>query len=365
MDLKGIDLTSGVKRVVDKCLSWERLSEEDAVLLYREAPLFLLSQLALRVKRAISGNEIYYNKNFHIEPTNICTYNCKFCSYRKRASDKEAWDMSMEEISRYIDEHGNDAVTEVHLVGGVNPSHTLERYGQIIGMVKKKLPHVAVKGFSAIEHIYMIEKAGLGYKEGLKRLMECGMDTITGGGAEISCDKIRSRICPDKPGTDKWLALHRAAHELGMKTNATMLYGHIEQIEDRVDHLAKLRALQDETDGFNAFIPLKYRNKNNSMSYLSECSIIEDLKTLAISRLFWDNVPHIKAYWPMYGKQITELALLFGADDIDGTVQDTTRIYTMAGVNDRAMDEEELRRMVVSAGFVPVERDTFYRKVGR
>ncbi len=357
------DINPKVNIISEKLKQFQRITVEEAEILFREAPLFLLSRLALLRKRKISGNEIYYNKNFHIEPTNICCYHCKFCSFRKKKSDPQAWNMTQEEIRHYVQQHFQPGMTEVHLVGGVNPEHSLEHYAAIISMIKEMLPGVSIKGFSAIEHIHMIEKAGMDYETGINYLIQHGLDTITGGGAEIFSEEIRHQICPDKPNAEAWLSLHETLHRKGIKTAATMLYGHIESISHRIDHMNRLRVLQDKYAGFSSFIPLKYRSKNNDLSHIGECSIIDDLRTLAISRLFLDNIPHIKAYWPMYGKQTTQIALLFGADDIDGTVEDTTKIYSMAGVEDKAMNETQLQDLIKEAGFIPVIRDTFYNKI--
>ena len=236
----------------------------------------------------------------------------------------------------------------------------------MIRRVKAILPTVAVKAFTAIELSYMIRQAGLTTDEGLRLLIDAGMEAIPGGGAEIFDETVRQQICPDKGSTAEWFDVHRTAHGLGIKSNATMLYGHIEELHHRVDHLLRLRDLQDATGGINAFIPLKYRNFGNSMSEIGEVSVVEDLRTLAMSRLILDNVPHIKAYWVMYGKQTTEMALAFGADDIDGTIDDSTKIYSMAGADDKrpAMSVDEMREMVARMGFRAVERDTHYNEIG-
>ena len=235
----------------------------------------------------------------------------------------------------------------------------------MIRRVKALLPDVAIKAFTAIELSYMIRQAGLSTEEGLRLLIDAGMDAIPGGGAEIFDEQVRATICPDKGSTAEWFDVHRTAHELGLKTNATMLYGHIESVEHRVDHLMRLRELQDKTGGLNAFIPLKYRNFGNSMSEIGEVAVTDDLRTLAMSRLILDNVPHIKAYWVMYGKQTTEMALAFGADDIDGTIDDSTKIYSMAGAEDQRprMSVDDMRAMALRAGFRAVERDTFYNEI--
>lgn len=343
-----------------------RLDEEQALVLWREAPLWRLAELAVARKREVSGDKVFYNKNFHVEPTNVCVFNCKFCSFRRPKGSPEAWDMSMEQVEELVHSFEGSGVTEVHIVGGVHPEHDIYYYCDMIRRVKSILPSVAVKAFTAIELSYMIRKAGLSVEEGLKLLIDAGMDAIPGGGAEIFDEKIRAEICPDKGSTAEWFEVHEAAHKLGIKTNATILYGHIEGLEHRVDHMMRLRRLQDKTGGFNAFIPLKYRNFGNSMSAIGEVPIVDDLRTLAMSRLILDNVPHIKAYWVMYGKQTTEMALAFGADDIDGTIDDSTKIYSMAGADDSRprMSVEQMREMVARAGFRAVERDTLYNEIG-
>ncbi|MEG0500399.1 MAG: CofH family radical SAM protein, partial [Rikenellaceae bacterium] len=309
------------KRIYDKVRNGERIDAAEALHLYQNTPLFLLASMALDAKRAKSGDAVYYNKNFHVEPTNICCFRCKFCSYRKNEGEDGGWNMSLEEIEEYVKAHLTPETTEVHLVGGVNAQHTLERYCEVIALVRRLVgTKVCIKAFSAIEHIYVIEKAGLSFEEGIKQLIASGMDTITGGGAEIFDESIRSQICSDKASSDSWLRFHATAHRLGIKSNATMLYGHMESVEHRIDHMSRLRNLQDITGGFTTFIPLKFRSQNNSMSYLGESAIIDDMRTIAISRIFLDNFPHIKAYSPMFGKARTQQAILFGADDIDGTV---------------------------------------------
>ena len=343
----------------------ERLTAEDALILWQDAPLWRLGELAVAKKRKMSGDKVFYNRNFHLEPTNVCLFNCKFCSFRRPRGSEGAWEWTMEQMEEQVRRYEGTGVTEVHIVGGVHPDHNLDYYCELIRRVKTILPDVAVKAYTAIELSYMIRKAGLSTREGLQRLIDAGMDAIPGGGAEIFDEEVRSRICPDKGSTAEWFDVHRTAHQLGIKTNATMLYGHIESVEHRIDHLMRLRELQDATGGINAFIPLKYRNLNNSMSEIGEVPITDDLRTLAMSRLILDNVPHIKAYWVMYGKQTTEMALAFGADDVDGTIDDSTKIYSMAGAEDQRpkMSVEDMHRMVTRAGFRAVERDTHYNEI--
>ncbi|MFI3330506.1 MAG: CofH family radical SAM protein [Rikenellaceae bacterium] len=356
-----------IDKILDSAIKGERISCSDALTLYKEAPLSFLSQASSEIKRAKTGNDVFYNINFHIEPTNICIFKCKFCSYRKPATSPEAWDYSLEEIFEQAKAQQDKNVTEVHIVGGVHPEHDLYYYAKMISGIKEILPKVTIKAFSAIELAYMIEQANLSYSEGLQLLKNAGMQTLPGGGAEIFDEEIRAQICPDKGSTKQWLELHESAHRLDISTNATMLYGHIESIEHRIDHLNRLRELQDKTQGFNAFIPLKYRNFGNELSSRGEVSITEDMRMIAISRIFLDNFNHIKAYWPMFGKTTTELALAFGADDIDGTIDDSTKIYSMAGAEDTkpSMSVSDIKRIIENAGYKAVERDSFYNPIIR
>ena len=353
-----------LEKIAEKIRSGERIAPDEALVLWHEAPLWLLGQLATERKRRVSGDKVFYNRNIHLEPTNRCVFNCRFCSYRRPKESPEAWDYSMEEVERIARDHAGRGITEVHIVGGVHPDHGLEYYAEMIRRVRAALPGAAVKAFTAIELSYMLRKAGLTTEEGLRVLRDAGMEAIPGGGAEIFDEEVRSRICPDKGSTAEWFDVHRTAHRMGLRTNCTILYGHVERVEHRIDHLDRLRALQDETRGFDAFIPLKYRSFGNPMSEIGEVSVTEDLRMLALSRLYLDNIPHIKAYWVMYGRETAELALAFGADDIDGTIDDTTKIYSMAGGDRRpVMTEEQMHRMAAAAGYRAVERDTHYNEL--
>lgn len=353
---------AGIAKKVD---AGERIGTEEALRLIESAPMSLLGMLAVMCKERKSGKNVYYNRNFHIEPSNVCLFNCKFCSYRRPAGAPDSWDHSLEDMLEIARSYAGSGVTEVHIVGGVHPEHDLYYYADMIRRIKEILPQVTVKAFSAVELDYMITEAGLSLAEGLKLLKDSGMETLPGGGAEIFDEEIRRRICGEKSSSERWLEVHRTAHKLGIPTNATMLYGHVESLAHRIDHLDRLRRLQDQTGGFNAFIPLKYRSMNNSMSDLGETSVVDDMRTLAVSRIFLDNFPHIKAYWPMYGKSVTQLALAFGADDIDGTIDDTTKIYSMAGAEDTKprMGITEMRALITEAGYEPCERDSFYSPV--
>lgn len=351
--------------IIEKCRRAERITAEGALVLWQQASLWQLSELALAAKRRVSGEKVYYNRNFHLEPTNVCLFECKFCSYRRKAGEAGAWDYSMDEVLDIVRSRQGSGATEIHIVGGVHPTNDLYYYAEMIRRIKEIMPTVAIKAFTAVELNYMIRQAGLTLEQGLSLLKEAGMESIPGGGAEIFAPEIRTKICPQKGSAEEWLALHRTAHGLGIDSNATMLYGHIESIEHRIDHLMRIRELQDATGGINAFIPLKFRSANNSMSELGETSVTDDLRTLAMSRLLLDNVAHIKAYWVMYGKATTELALAFGADDIDGTIDDSTKIYSMAGAADTrpTMSVEDIERICSAAGFTAVERDTHYNEI--
>ncbi len=360
-------LPERLREIARKSASGERVSPEEGLLLLTEAPTALLGLLAAQAKQRLSGKAVYYNRNFHVEPSNICLFHCRFCSYRQAEDSPLAWDYSLEEMLAQVESRRDSGATEVHIVGGVHPRRGLEFYEELIREVKRRMPEASVKAFTAIELRHMIEQAGLPLREGLVRLQAAGMGAIPGGGAEIFAERVRGELCPEKGTAEAWLEVHREAHALGLPTNATILYGHIETPAERIDHLERLRSLQDETGGFNAFIPLKYRRANNPLGerIAREVSIVEDMRMSAIARIYLDNIPHIKAYWPMYGKQTAELALSFGADDLDGTIDDSTRIYTMAGSEEAApaMTTEEMERLIRAAGYEPVERDTFYNPV--
>lgn len=351
-----------LKHITSKVMDGQRILPNEALYLYEKADLALLSQLANVVNQRLNGDYILFNKNFHIEPTNLCIYNCKFCSYHKKAGDPDSWVYTLDEIKNIARSYQNSDVTEVHIVGGVHPKWDLDYYGKMIKTVKEILPTIHVKAFSAIELDYVIRKSKLSYTEGLSKLKEYGLDSIPGGGAEIFDPALRAKICPDKASGKTWLAIHKAAHQIGIHSNATILYGHIESYKHRVQHMEAIRNLQDETHGFNCFIPLKFRSANNPMGYLGEVNLTEDLRNFAVSRIFMDNIKHLKAYWPMLGIQNTRLAIHFGADDIDGTIDNTTKIYSMAGAEEQkpVMSVDRLTKLVREAGKIPAERDSLY-----
>ncbi len=356
---------SELREITGAVLEGRRLTPDEALTLYNRADLSLMALLATTVKRRKSGDAVFFNRNFHIEPTNICIYNCRFCSYHKPEGDPDSWELSEKEILDIVRRFDGVPVTEVHITGGVHPSRDIHYYGRILSAIRNLRPDISIKAFSAVELDYMIRKAGMSYTEGLTVLRDYGLDSIPGGGAEIFDPVLRRRICREKADAEIYLAIHEAAHMLGLSSNATMLYGHAETPAQRIDHMIRLRELQDRTGGFNAFIPLKFRRENNRMHELGEVPVTEDMRNYALSRILLDNFSHVKAYWPATGKNAALMSLAFGADDLDGTIDDTTRIYSMAGSEESrpTLSTTELVAMIRSAGFRPVERDTNYRTV--
>lgn len=356
-------ISSTLLPIVEKIQNQQRISDEEALLLFNEASLSLLGLLANEIRERKHSDTTYFNKNIHIEPTNICVFDCKFCAYSRKLSKKlEAWEFTQEEMIQQILDHEDQEITEVHIVGGVHPKMGLDYFVSLISEVKKVKPNLHVKAFTAVELEYMCRKAKVSYKEGLQILKDAGQGSLPGGGAEIFDKEVRDKICKDKCSSEQWLEIHETAHSIGMPSNATVLYGHYESPEVFIDHLSRLRSLQDRTNGFNAFIPLKFRNGNNQMSHIKEASVITDLKIFAFSRIYLDNFPHLKAYWPMIGKKTAQNLLAFGVNDIDGTIHDTTKIYSMAGAEDQnpTMNTDEIIELINSAGRKAVERDTVY-----
>ncbi len=349
--------------IAEKVLKGERITSPEAVLLYEKASLGFVGTLADYIRKKRHGDITYFNRNFHIEPTNLCVFDCKFCSYSRLLKQRsDGWVMSKEEMLDIVRSYKDKPVKEVHIVGGVLPELNLVWFADILKEIKNINPELHIKGFTAVELEYMIRKSKMTIREGLKYLMDAGLGSLPGGGAEIFDEEIRNIICADKCNSETWLEIHQTAHELGMHSNATMLYGHIENYAHRVNHMERLRNLQDKTGGFNCFIPLKFRNQNNQMSHLVEVSIIEDLKNYAVARIYLDNFPHMKAYWPMIGRESAQLSLNFGVNDMDGTIDDTTKIYSMAGSEEQSpvMTTKEICSLILAAGKVPVERDTLY-----
>jgi len=360
------NISTKLQEIEQKVLAKKRIDIDECLTLYQHGELGFLGKLANIVRERKNGNYTYFNRNFHIEPTNICVFDCKFCSYSRLLKQKEeGWELSEEEIIEKVKSYEGQAVTEVHIVGGVHPKMGLHYFASLIKKIKEIRPDLHVKAFTAVELEYMCRKAKVSYKEGLQILKDHGQGSLPGGGAEILEETLRAQICDDKATTAQWLEIHETAHSIGMPSNATMLYGHIESFAHRVDHMNRLRVLQDKTNGFNTFIPLKFRNKENQMSHIAEVSVVEDLRNYAIARIFMDNFNHIKAYWPMIGQSTAQISMNFGVDDIDGTIDDSTKIYSMAGAEDKnpALTTEQLVELIKQAGRIPAERDTLYHIV--
>ena len=355
-----------LKTIGQKILQNERISFEDGVALFEKSSLSYVGALANWKRNELHGDITYFNRNFHIEPTNVCVFSCKFCSYSKLYAHKEeGWELTIDQMMDIVRSYDGKPVTEVHIVGGVHPKLTLAFFLDLMRAIKAHRPELHIKAFTPVELDYMFRKAKVSIQEGMRLAHEAGLDSLPGGGAEIFHPDIRTIICDDKVDANGWLEIHQTAHELGMHSNATLLYGHIEKYEHRVDHMERLRQLQDKTKGFNTFIPLKFRNKDNEMHEVPESTMLEDLKMYAISRLYLDNFPHIKAYWPMLGRQVAQLTLSYGVNDIDGTIDDTTKIYSMAGSEEQnpAMTTLELVRLIKQAKRTPIERGTLYNVI--
>jgi len=355
-----------LKNIGLKILHDERLTPQDGLLLFEKADVSYAGILANYVREKKHGDTTYFNRNFHIEPTNVCVYACKFCSYsRLYAHKEEGWELTTDQMMDIVKSYDGKPVTEVHVVGGVHPKMNLGFFADLMRKIKAHRPGLHVKGFTAVELDYMFRKAKVSVEDGMKLLHEAGLDSLPGGGAEIFHPEVRQQICDDKIDGEGWLYIHKTAHLTGMHSNATMLYGHVENYSHRIDHMEKLRQLQDETHGFNTFIPLKFRNGDNEMSNIPEVSLIEDMKVYAVSRLYLDNFPHIKAYWPMLGRHNAQLSLQYGVNDIDGTIDDSTKIYSMAGSEEQtpALTTEQLVALIKQAHRKPVERGTLYNVI--
>ncbi len=364
--LRDKNLSSGLRHIAEKVHSNVRISFEDCLNLYNQAELGYLGILANFVRENRHGDKTYFNRNFHIEPTNLCVYDCKFCSYSVLIKERsDGWEYTMEEMLDIVKKYDGQPVTEVHIVGGVLPQYDLKFYSELFSAIRSYRPELHIKALTPVEYHYIFKKAKIDYATGMKLMKEAGLQSIPGGGAEIFDPEIRQKIAKDKCTGEQWLKIHEEWHKLGMRSNATMLYGHIEEYKHRVDHMERLRSLQDRTGGFQTFIPLKFRNQDNQMSHIPEVSVIEDLRNYAIARIFLDNFDHIKAYWAMISRSTAQLSLNFGVDDIDGTLDDTTKIYSMAGAEEQhpAMSTQELVQLIKQVGRHPVERDTLYNIV--
>jgi aminodeoxyfutalosine synthase len=364
MQLPGLD--SSMKSIAEKIENQIRITPQEGLMLFEKGSLATLGAMANYIRERKHGNYTYFNRNFHIEPTNVCVFSCKFCSYSRLYSKREeGWELSIDEMLEKVKVYDGQPITEVHIVGGVHPKMDIHYFAELLTKIKAHRPDLHIKGFTAVELDYMFRKAKLSRLEGMKLLHDAGLDSLPGGGAEIFDEEVRQQICADKVDAAGWLDIHATAHQLGMHSNATMLYGHLEKYEHRIDHMEQLRNMQDKTKGFNTFIPLKFRNHDNEMSHIPEVSAIEDMKVYAIARIYLDNFNHIKAYWPMLGREQAQLTLAFGVNDIDGTIDDSTKIYSMAGSEEQtpSMTTEELVALIKQVGREAVERDTLYNIV--
>ncbi|MHB8209290.1 aminofutalosine synthase MqnE [Mucilaginibacter sp.] len=360
------DLPADLKHIAEKVLNAERITFDEGVLLFEKGELGYLGILANYIREKRHGDNTYFNRNFHIEPTNLCVYDCKFCSYSRLIKERsQGWEYTMEEMLDIVKKYDNEPVTEVHIVGGVLPQYDVAFYSELFTRIKEHRPDLHVKALTPVEYHYIFKKAKIDYATGMRLMKEAGLESIPGGGAEIFHPEVRDLISKDKCTGDQWLAIHEEWHKLGMRSNATMLYGHIEKHWHRIDHMDRLRTLQDKTGGFQTFIPLKFRNKDNQMSEVPESTVIEDLRNYAISRIYLDNFDHIKAYWAMISRTTAQLSLNFGVDDIDGTLDDTTKIYSMAGSEEQnpGMSTKQLVELIKHVGRHPIERDTLYNVV--
>ena len=353
-----------IDRIGEKVRAGERLSFEEGVALFREPDLLALGQLANLDRERRHGKRTYFNRNMRLEVTNVCVASCLFCSFAKLEEGAPgAHTMRVEEAWAELEARMDDPPSEIHIVNGLHPGLPFSYYEELLAGFKRIKPDIHMKCFTAVEIHFFAQHYGMTVREVLERLRRAGLDSLPGGGAEIFHPEVRSRISHDKADADEWLEVHRVAHGLGMRTNATMLYGHIETFEHRVDHLLRLRALQDETKGLQAFIPLAFHPDGNGMRNLPAPTAIDALRTVAVSRLLLDQVPHVKAYWVSMTPEVAQIALRFGADDIDGTIVHET-IYKAAGSRSPAgLTSDQLVRLIQEAGRVPVERDTLYRVV--
>jgi aminodeoxyfutalosine synthase len=345
--------------------SGERLSFADGVALYRTPDLLGVGYLANRVRERMHGDATWFNVNRHINPTDVCTASCRLCAFGKGVKDASAYTMSHEEVWHRAGEGWTESVTEFHIVGGLHPTLDLDWYCDMLRGLKQRFPQVHLKAFTMVEIGYFAKRSKLSIREVLERLKDAGMDSMPGGGAEIFHDRVRRIICDHKLTGDEWIETARTAHTLGVLSNCTMLYGHIETEEDRVDHLLRLRALQDDTRGFQTFIPLAFHPANTALAHLPPTTGFGDIRNIAVSRLMLDNIPHIKAYWIMMTPEIAQIALRFGADDIDGTVVEEKIYHDAGATTSQGMRRQELLRLIREAGREPQERDTLYRPVER
>ncbi|WP_297965904.1 aminofutalosine synthase MqnE [uncultured Anaerovibrio sp.] len=353
-----------IKTARAKAEQGERLTLEDALALYEDNDLLFLASCARKMKEKKSGKNVYYNVNRHINLTNICTSNCPLCAFQCEEGDKRGYVMETEDIAKVLEEAKQvHNLGEIHIVSALHPTKTFDYYLNVVRQVKAALPHVDIKAFTPVEVVHFSQMTGKPVKEILEILQEAGLSSLPGGGAEILNDRVRKEICPKKATTAQWIETIKAAHELGIRTNCSIMYGHIETIEERLQHLFTLRDIQDETGGFQAFIAFPFHPANTQLSHLKRVGSWEDMKMIAISRLILDNIDHVKAFWIMLTTPLAQLALGFGADDLDGTIGEEKIIHEAGAKTDTGTTRERLRRLITEVGMVPVERDTFYHPI--
>jgi aminodeoxyfutalosine synthase len=351
--------------IAEKVRAGQRLSADDGLALYRTSDLLGVGYLANLVRERLHGNVTYFNVNRHINPTDACVASCRLCAFGKKIRDPKAYTMSLEQAWETAGRGWSEDITEFHIVGGLHPALTIDWYCQLISGLKQRFPRVHVKALTMVEVAFLAQRAKITPREVLQRLKDAGAESMPGGGAEIFSERVRRIICDHKIDGSQWLEVARTAHQLGLPTNCTMLYGHIENDEDRVDHLLRLRALQDETHGFVTFIPLAFHPDNTALRHIPPTTGFLDLKTIAVARLLLDNIPHIKAYWVMMTPRIAQIALRFGADDIDGTVVEEKIYHDAGATTSQFLRRAQLLRLIREAGREPFERDTLYRPVQR
>ena len=351
--------------IAEKVLAGERLDFKDGVALYRSADLLAVGWLANHVRERLHGNIAYFNVNRHINPTNVCVAACRLCAFGRKKDDQGAYTMALEEAWQTAASGYTEAVTEFHIVGGLHPDLPFQYFLDLVAGLKQRFPQVHIKAFTMVEVAYLARRAKLTITETLIQMKDAGVDSMPGGGAEIFSDRVRHIICDHKIDGDEWLETARTAHQLGLRSNATMLYGHVENDEDRVDHMLRLRAVQDDTGGFQTFIPLAFHPANTALDHLPTTTGLTDIRQIAVSRLLLDNFSHIKAYWQMMSAKIAQISLRFGADDIDGTVVEEKIYHDAGATTPQGMRRSDLIRLIREAGREPVERDTLYRNVVR
>lgn len=354
---------AGLGDLLDKVRAGERISAEDGLRLYRSPDLLAVGYLANLVRERLNGNKAYFIYNQHLNYSNICTNLCKFCAFGKEKGTNQAYEMDLAQVRAKVRERLAEPISEIHVVGGIHPDLPYSYYLEMLRAIHEERPGVHIQAFTCVEIAHLAELSGKGLETTLKELMAAGLGSIPGGGAEVFSPRIRQLTCEKKLSGEGWLNVAKTAHRLGLRSNATMLYGHIETLEERIEHLSALRAAQDETGGFLTFIPLAFHPKNTALSDLSKTSGIDDLKNIAVARCFLDNFPHIKAYWVMIGPKLAQVALAFGADDVDGTVKEELITQMAGGESEQALAREQLLRMIRQAGREPVERDTLYNVI--